>query len=202
MTVISKAAAWKKVDEIFPTDYAKDEESSSRVGYPIYRSTTENHYYDYICDLGCRLEVNLLSGETINIWIEEPEEVTELKKEVERLKAALEKEQGWALYESERNVKQTEYDELVRLIPNGAHYMTDDEAKDWICGEFDFDRDKITIIHEIDEEEKNRNNQCRHTGRKIDRRPVYCATDYHYIRFNTSRWYYEVWNDTLRPFYC
>ena len=79
--------------------------------------------------------------------------------------------------------------------------MTDEEAKDWICSEFDFDRDKIIILHEIDEYEINRHRQLRKTGRKIDRRPVYCATDYHYIRFNTSRWYYEVWNDTLCPFY-
>ena len=80
--------------------------------------------------------------------------------------------------------------------------MTDDEAIHWICDEFDFDPSKITIIHEIDEYEINRHRQLRKTGRKIDRRPVYCATDYHYIRFNTSRWYYEVWNDQLRPFYC
>jgi hypothetical protein len=80
--------------------------------------------------------------------------------------------------------------------------MTDEEAIEWICSEFDFDPSKITIIHEIDAEEANRHHQCRKTGAKIDRRPIYCATDYHYIRFNTSRWYYEVWNDQLRPFYC
>lgn len=114
----------------------------------------------------------------------------------------LDREQEWQPYESDRNVKQADYERLASGVPNGAHYMTEEEAKDWICSEFDFDRDKITIIHEIDEEEINRHYQCRKTGRKIDRRPVYCATDYHYIRFNTSRWYYEVWNDTLCPFYC
>lgn len=127
--------------------------------------------------------------------------VAGLEKEVERLKAQLEREQEWKPYESDHNVKQADYERLASSVPNGAHYMTDEEAKDWICDEFDFDRDKITILHEVDEEEVNRHRQCRKTGRKLDRRPVYCATDYHYIRFNTSRWYYEVWNDSLCPFY-
>ncbi len=80
----------------------KDEQSSGRAGYPIYRSTADDHYYDYICDLGCRLEINLRSGETVNIWIEEPEEVKELRataenlqKKVAKLEAVLEKEQEW-----------------------------------------------------------------------------------------------------------
>ena len=74
MKATSKQDAWKKVDEIFPTDYIKDEQSSLRAGYPIYRSSAEGHYDDYICDLGNRLEVNLDRShlETVNIWIEEP----------------------------------------------------------------------------------------------------------------------------------
>jgi hypothetical protein len=128
-------------------------------------------------------------------------EITRRDIEIERLKKELEREQEWKPYESDHNVKQADYEKLASSVPNGAHYMTDEEAKDWICDEFDFDRDKITIIHEIDEEEINRHHQCRNTGKKIDRRPIYCATDYHYIRFNTSRWYYEIWNDDLRPFY-
>lgn len=133
---------------------------------------------------------------------ETSKKISDLEKEVQRLTAQLDREQEWKPYESERNVKQADYERLASSVPNGAHYMTDEEAKDWICSEFDFDRDKITILHEVDEEEVNRHRQCRKTGKKIDRRPVYCATDYHYIRFNTSRWYYECWNDSLRPFYC
>ena len=70
--VNSVSAAWAKVNEIFPTDYNKDEGSSARAGYPVFRSSVE--YYNYICDLGDRLEVNLESGETINIWIDATEE--------------------------------------------------------------------------------------------------------------------------------
>lgn len=128
-------------------------------------------------------------------------EITRRDIEIERLKKELEREQEWKPYESDHNVKQAEYEKLASSVPNGAHDMTDEEAKDWICSEFDFDRSKITILHEIDEYEINRHRQLRKTGKKIDRRPVYCATDYHYIRFNTSRWYYEVWNDDLFRFY-
>ena len=70
--VNSVSAAWAKVNEIFPTDYNKDENSSARAGYPVFRSSVE--YYNYICDLGDRLEVNLENGETINIWIDATEE--------------------------------------------------------------------------------------------------------------------------------
>lgn len=70
--------AWEIVNSIFPTDYEKDEASSQRAGYPIYRSTADGCYYDYVCDLNDRLEVNLKDGNrTINIWIAaepEPEE--------------------------------------------------------------------------------------------------------------------------------
>lgn len=79
--------AWAMADEIFPTDYMKDEQSSANAGYPIYRSTldpkcTDNYqpWYCQIADLGCRLEVTvtLASWEqkVINIWIEAPAEET------------------------------------------------------------------------------------------------------------------------------
>lgn len=84
MTVTSKEQAWNEVNKIFPTDYEQDLSSTSRAGYPIYRSTADGHYYDYICDLGNRLEVNLSNGKTINVWIEEPAaEATEEPKEQE-----------------------------------------------------------------------------------------------------------------------
>lgn len=71
--VTSKQEAWEIVNQIFPSDYTEDMDSKERAGYPVYRSNVE--YYDYICDLGDRLEVNLKNGcKTINVWIVEPEE--------------------------------------------------------------------------------------------------------------------------------
>lgn len=94
MTVNSKQEAWNKVNEIFPTAYEQDMGSSERAGYPIYRSTSEGHYYDYICDLGSSLEVNLDSSHqpTVRINIVEPvqESSEEDKAEDEIMKARIE----------------------------------------------------------------------------------------------------------------
>lgn len=70
MKVRSRQEAWNKADAIFPTDYIKDEILSERAGYDIYYSTTKS-VNAWISDLGNRLEVNLETGETVTIWIEE-----------------------------------------------------------------------------------------------------------------------------------
>lgn len=144
-------------------------------------------------------EVNMA---TFKAQRDQAAELTRRDAEIERLKKELEREQEWKPYEDTHNITQAQYTELAESIPSGAaHYMTDAEALDWICSEFGFDRSKVMILHEIDEYEINRNHQLRRTGKKIDRRPVYCATDYHYIRFNVGRNWWECWNGQLRPFY-
>lgn len=40
--------AWAMVDEIFPTAYEKDDQSSASAGYPIYRSTLDASCTDTI----------------------------------------------------------------------------------------------------------------------------------------------------------
>jgi len=91
ITVNSKEQAWVEVNKIFPTDYEKDEASSQRAIYDIYRHR-ELNYYSRICDLGDRLEV--LTGEygenVTNIWIApDPKDaqIAILLREVETLKA-------------------------------------------------------------------------------------------------------------------
>lgn len=90
--------AWQEVNKYFPYDYMKDEGASSRAGYPVYRCTADipNGHYNYICDLGNRLEINLCDedwqGSTINVYIrdvqEEPKE-TEEKQEEAKLEEAV-----------------------------------------------------------------------------------------------------------------
>jgi len=70
MKVNSIEAAWDKVNELFPFDYVKDEESSKRAGYPIYRPTATDHINNWISDLGCRLEINTEDGKLVIIFIE------------------------------------------------------------------------------------------------------------------------------------
>lgn len=75
MRVMNREQAWCEVGRLIPDDCVKDYEASGRAGYPIYRSTTE--YYNYICDLGSRLEVNLANGQTVNIEIRKPDTIEE-----------------------------------------------------------------------------------------------------------------------------
>lgn len=76
MKANSRQQAWEMVDEVFPTDYEKAEEASERAGYDVYVKNGDRcptaFCKDWISDLGNRLEVNLSSGKTINIWIESP----------------------------------------------------------------------------------------------------------------------------------
>ena len=126
MKVTSKQEAWNKVNEIFPTDYEQDLGSSDRAGYPIYRSTAEGHYYDYICDLGNRLEVNLDSSHlaTVNIWIEEPAKAEDnVQAGVEAMHAA--KALGQTISPLYDNRQFT----LITLCVDGDRYLTHDTMR-------------------------------------------------------------------------
>ena len=74
--VSSRESAWEVAQVLFPTDYAKDERSSKKAGYPIYTSTAKDNR-SWISDLGNRLELNIWSTDesvkSRNIWIKEPE---------------------------------------------------------------------------------------------------------------------------------
>lgn len=70
MKVNSRGQAWREADNLFPTDYIKDEMKSEKAGYAIYCSTCDG-VNAWISDLDNRLEINLATGETVNIWIEE-----------------------------------------------------------------------------------------------------------------------------------
>ena len=149
-------------------------------------------------------EIDRLNGKILDMDKTFQQSNTEYERRLAALQAELDRELEWKPYEFTKNISQAEYAELAKCVDSGsARYMTDDEALDWVCREFGFDRSQVTILHEIDEQEINRHNYCRSSGRKIDRRPVYCATDYHYIRFNTGggAWQWEAWNGQLRPFW-
>lgn len=91
MKVKTIEEAWNEANKIFPTDYEKDEFSSSRAGYPIYRSTAEGHENDYISDLNDRLEINIFRNnlrlETTNIWIVTEEQGEDIAVEVKAVKS-------------------------------------------------------------------------------------------------------------------
>lgn len=69
----NEVEAWEWIRNNYPNiSWELDEESSARAGYKIYRDTEE--FYNYVCMLNDRIEVNLKEGnQTINLWIEKEE---------------------------------------------------------------------------------------------------------------------------------
>lgn len=66
--VVGIENAWNLANDLFPTDYIKDDERSANAGYPVYYSTADG-VNAWISDLGCCLELNLPDGTSININI-------------------------------------------------------------------------------------------------------------------------------------
>lgn len=120
-----------------------------------------------------------------------------LKKQISRLEEQLEKELEWQLYVDKDNVSQSEYERLINDA--GTHFLSDDEAKDILYNWFGFAKEKIEIIRSIPTYEINRHNQLRAVG-TVERRPLYNATDWNYIRFNCGCTAYELCDDEIRLF--
>ena len=196
-TVNSVKKAWDKANEIFPGDYQHDTEASAGAGYPIYMSTIKGST-DHISDLGGRLEVNI-GAESINIWIEEDPEIKELKEEVAKLKAALEKEEEWKVSENcGTKMSQEEYLALERC----GDIMTDDKAAEWVAEEFGFKPEAVKVKTKAQTYEANRHRRLR-DGETYERKPMYCSTDWNYVRFDVTgniTWQYEVVNGELYPY--
>lgn len=94
ITVKTREQAWNIANRLFPTDYERDADSSSRAGYPIYETTAtdEDHAGFHISDLNTSLELNM-GVETIRINIE-PEEADESRETRNCFNRLLEKVKG------------------------------------------------------------------------------------------------------------
>lgn len=136
MKVTNRSEAWQEVNKIFPTDYEKDEASSQRAGYDIYRHPTLN-YYNRICDLGCRLEV--LTGEygetVVNIWIVEEEEpnTTEQKTIVTESKTAAALPAYGTMLAEKIRTETTDFSKLTAFekfaLDNGYKFKTEEALR-------------------------------------------------------------------------
>nr|DAG22202.1 MAG TPA: tail fiber assembly helper protein [Caudoviricetes sp.]DAG32347.1 MAG TPA: tail fiber assembly helper protein [Caudoviricetes sp.] len=88
-TAWSTAHAWAIVDELFPGDYARDDHSSERAGYPIYRATSEDSR-EALADKEAECDDLAQSVENALQHAEDMEaEAQKLAAEVMRLKARL-----------------------------------------------------------------------------------------------------------------
>ncbi len=151
-TAWSTANAWDIADKLFPGDYTRDDNSSERAGYPIYRATTEGSRA-YICDLGDGLEINYDDGSSQRITIRpevleaerqqarELDDLTdkitwyqgELSKETAQRKAA---EEARALAQGELEDarealadKEAECDDLAMSVENALQHAEEMEAE-------------------------------------------------------------------------
>lgn len=115
---------------------------------------------------------------------------------VEALKKQLEREQEWKPYEYRENAKQADYE---RLAEAGARELTDEEAVEMLADMWGFQPSKIKIVKTVDKIEINRHNACRKCG-EYERKPLYDATDWNYIRFDCGMMTYEMINGELSLF--
>lgn len=130
--------------------------------------------------------------------LEIEKEKVSLLRQIDGLKASLEREQEWKPYEMSENVTQAQYTYLEKA--GGTRVLSETEAKDILHQLFGFDREVIKIVREVPSYEVNRHNRLRKTGEN-ERQPLYNATDWNYIRFDCGQMSWEYFNDQLKPFY-
>lgn len=119
------------------------------------------------------------------------------EKEIDSLKQQLDAELEWKDYEITENVRQDGYDKLVKQ--SGTRFLTDEEAKDILYDWYGFAKEKLVIQKTVPVYQINRHRCLRKTG-EVERRPVYNATDWNYIRFDCGGMSYELYNDSLNLF--
>ncbi len=97
-------------------------------------------------------------------------------------------------------LKQSEYERLENSV--STEQLTNEKAKEILSREFGFDPEKIEIINEVSTFESCKAINRIRIKEKIKRIPLYDATDWNYIRFNCSNWYYEMIDGQLYQYYC
>ena len=106
----------------------------------------------------------------------------------------------WVPFEDDHNVTQKSYDAL--LNSGSARELTDEEAIEMVCNEFGFDPEKVTIVRSVGVYEMETHSRRLRKVGTTERKPLYDATDWNYIRFNCANWFYEMHNGELHKYYC
>ena len=130
-----------------------------------------------------------------NGQIESERKISDLWKKIDDLREKNRelKELEWKPYKPKGNVPQEFYDELV---DSGAKELSDLECKDLLYKWYGFAREKVIVIREVPVYEVNRHHVLRKTG-LIERKPLYFAADWNYIRFTCGCMEYEMKNGDL-----
>lgn len=142
-------------------------------------------------------EIARLNSQLLEIEKEHKKEIADRDRRIEQLTAELDRELEWKpAANTGTNMEQRRYEDLA----SAGRQMTDDEAKAFIADECGFAPEKIRILHEASAYEVNKHSRLRKSA-TFDRKPVYEATDWNYVRFDCACFMYELVNGKLR-FYC
>lgn len=127
-----------------------------------------------------------------NLAMEYRNQIEVLEKEKAKLQERLDRELQWKPYTD------STYDEAryLSLVKSGRPWK-EDEVISWLCDDYGFDRNRITIIRTIPLYEKNKYYQVREVGTS-DRSPYYASSDWNYCRFKVGCMEYELADDNLK----
>lgn len=156
----------------------------------------ENINNDFACSMKHQLETARLEAEKAKQSADTFSKKNELlQKQITYLSEKIEQELEWKPYENKESVGQTDYEHLAK--DRTTRFLSDEEAKDILYNWLGFAKERVEIIKNVNTYEINRHNQLRPVG-MVDRRPVYNATDWNYIRFKCGGVDYEFYNDQIR----
>ena len=127
-------------------------------------------------------------------------ELESVNAQISTLTRKLDRAEGWVPYEDEHNAKQSWYEKLAK---GGARELSDEEAIQMIAQEFGFEAARIRIIREVAKQEISLQRRVRTVG-SYERKPLFDAWDYNYIRFNVegnATMGYEMVDGELRLFW-
>lgn len=108
--------------------------------------------------------------------------------------------ENWITYDDKNNVPQKSYDDLLHC--GSTRELTDDEAVALVCEEFGFDKEKVTVVRTVGKYEIDTNSRRLRLVGETERKPLYNATDFNYVRFDCAGWFYEMYDGELRKYYC
>lgn len=121
------------------------------------------------------------------------------EKEINSLKEKLDKELEWKPCDNGgTTMDQERYEKLAS--DRFTTVLTEDEAKKLIYEDFGFALEKIQIIQTVHTYESNKYGYMR-IADEYNRKPVYNASDWNYIRFDCCGWQYEMVDGSLQDYY-
>lgn len=125
--------------------------------------------------------------------IEAERQVNQAKDEIHKLQEQLDKELQWKPYEKcGTQMSEEDYQHLV----NNCSVMTEEAVKNLLYTHFGFAQDQIKLILTVATYEINKYHQLRKV-QEYDRKPLYFASDWNYIRFDCGCMRYELINGDL-----